>query len=60
MTEIDVFEGNEHIKEKDGQLVVEITEFPSEFIGTITQEFIEKDDEPGIFEEFVFKEIEEE
>ena len=59
-TEIDYYDQNEHVREKDGKLIVVMAEFPDEFTGKIMQEFIEKDDEPGMFEEFVIKELEEE
>lgn len=57
--EIDFFDNNEHIQEKDEELIIRLTEFPDDLFGKIEQEFIEKDDKPGEFEEFVFKEFEE-
>lgn len=58
--EIDYFDANEHVQKNNDSLVVRLPIFPDGFVGKITQEFIEKDEEPGKFEEFVFKEIEEE
>lgn len=62
--EIDYYENNEHINDKEGKLEVKLSEVPVGFVGTIEQEFIEILDEDGKptgkFEEFIFKEIEEE
>ena len=62
--EIDYIDDNKNIKEKDGILIVQLTEFPDGFVGKIEQEFVEilddKGKPTGKFEEFIFKEIEEE
>ena len=62
--EIDYRDNNENVKEKDGILIVQLTEFPDGYVGKIEQEFIEildkKGKPTGRFEEFVFKEIIEE
>jgi len=56
--EIDYFENNEHITVKNDGFIVQVPIFPKGFIGKIVKEFIEN--EEGKFEEFIFKEIEEE
>jgi len=62
--EIDFFDDNEHIQEKDDRLIIQLTEFPDGYVGKIEQEFEETFDKKGKttgkFEEFVFKEIIEE
>ena len=62
--EIDYRDNNENIQEKDGILIVQLTEFPDDYVGKIEQEFVEILDgsgkPTGRFEEFIFKEIKEE